>query len=216
MKKICFILIISFLYSFDAQAIINDIPAIAKYNKPNTYQIPDHVLNMYEKQLPAKDRWLVDSYKKEVELLKNPILVDTIFHFVSASVPLANISNTLTSVNKLKSKYPDLEYRNIYEGISGDSIDQIKELNRYMNEDLNDSGSFEHFYMKIDFNVFRKFNITKAPALAFAQCNKRSIYPSDCEIKYLVRGDIKLDYFFSLIGEDNSSLKEYYFELIEN
>jgi len=74
------------------------------------------------------------------------------------------------------------------------------------------------FRFKLGPQFFSYFHLKRVPAIVLANCNNLSPMVHDCKIKYIMRGDMHLEYFFDKISQINSNpaYKKYYRILIAN
>jgi len=74
------------------------------------------------------------------------------------------------------------------------------------------------FRFKLGPQFFKYFHLKRVPAIVLANCNNLSPMVQDCKIKYIMRGDMHLDYFFDKISQISPDpvYKKYYQILIAN
>ena len=74
------------------------------------------------------------------------------------------------------------------------------------------------FRLKLGSQFFKYLKLKRVPAVVLAHCTNLSPLVKDCKIKYLMKGDMHLDYFFYKIMQKNKNpkYKKYYRILIAN
>ncbi|HIE59716.1 MAG TPA: hypothetical protein EYP82_07295 [Hydrogenothermaceae bacterium] len=158
-----------------------------------------------EALLPGKYNYLKESIKK-AGADKEPRYA--ILYFFSNSVPKISFSNHLVEVAKfnreheisLKSTQSMIGINHSLKAYILGVRKHLKGLNEYDEEiDLID--------IRLSPEVFERFDIISVPAIALAKC-PASAHPSKCSIVSIARGDISLEYFFSLLDENNILPKE--------
>jgi len=214
MQKILFIVFLFFNFPLFAQNNINNVIDSFK----NRYLVKNQ-LNYVYKYIPQYRNFMEEKYPNIFNLYNyyssKKKEFPTIFYFTSASVPKQNFYNILLSINKLKETYQiqsaqifkDIEFKSLSKYLK--KITKNRENNTSLDTALNNAMLF-----RFDPKSFKKLNITKVPVLAFAMC-KGDAYPSDCDIKYIIRGDVSLTKFFFLISEIDNNYLSYYQKLIE-
>ena len=178
--------------------ITNILNSMPQYKQMINNRFPKLLQNFY---------YLSKNYNKKE--------IPTIFYFTSSSVPVTTLENILISLSKLKNEY-EIETAQIFKGFSLDSS-----WKRYLNKIVKDSNSNkilkkavrENLEWRVDPKAFEELNITRVPVIAFALCPSKSIYPSDCEIMYIERGDISLLEFFYDLSNINENFSPYYYTL---
>lgn len=63
--------------------------------------------------------------------------------------------------------------------------------------------------------AFNALKLSVVPAYVFSFCNSENFRFRDCENKYIVKGNITLDFFIKLIADKNSDYNKYYKSLQE-
>ena len=144
-----------------------------------------------------------------------------LFIFTSRSVPNKVIANWLLEVGILEKAHADLlpivyirgfgkHFKQYFFNLTNDMNKEIpKEYKPYIRNS---------FRLKLGTQFFEYFHLKRVPALALAHCTNASPMVKDCKIKYLMRGDMHLEYFFNVISEKNKNpeYKKYYRILIGN
>ena len=131
---------------------------------------------------------------------------DAIYYFISSSVPIQSIKTFIQQASILNFNF-GTKVLLVFQGFTDLSFEQKlvelrEELQTYQAEHI----FLKNFTRVIDPNIFTDLNITKVPILGYGKY-QNDPYPSDANIKYIVRGDIKVEEFISLI-----STKEVYYE----
>lgn len=158
---------------------------------------------------------LLKQYQETVSNL-NKKDIPAIFYFTSTSVPIKDMENILISINKLKNEF-EIEDLQVFNGIDFNNFANYqKQLEKDRKKDKILDKAISHTMLwRLDSNSFKKLKLNKVPAIAFAMCNSNSIYPSDCDIKYIMRGDKSLLYFFHIVSEKDKNYLPYYNALVE-
>lgn len=131
---------------------------------------------------------------------------DAIYYFISSSVPIESIKTFIQQASILNFNF-GTKVLLVFQGFTDLSFEQKlvelrEELQSYQSEQI----FLKNFTRVIDPNIFIDLNITKVPVLGYGKY-KNDPYPSDANFKYIVRGDIKVEEFISLI-----SAKDVYYE----
>jgi len=147
-------------------------------------------------------------YEKYTQIYKTPNKSSiTIFYFVDSGISNMAIERFSMAVNKIgvtgKVMYRGLINNSFQE--SANLVKNIQEKEKIKNID---------FY-PIHFHSFKKFQLEEVPAYALSICNNEQFRFSDCEHKYLIKGDISLTSFFEKIKEYGKEYEEYYYFLLE-
>ena len=179
-------------------------------NKNTTFMRIDLLLKQfpeYEHTIKSRFPKLLEDYK---EVTKGESEVKVLFHFISTSVPPVSVSNVLVETTLLQQKFP-IEIRHIVLGLDSSIKEYLPKLFSLTEsyQTLTDRLR-ENLIINIDSKAFRFLNLKKVPALAWATCKESSIYPSDCKIEYLIRGDVGLLTFFDKLSIQEESFIPYY------
>ncbi len=167
-------------------------------------------------QLKTKLPNLYKELKEALDLAQSEISSsdDAIYFLFSSNVPVnstrefvlaASLINYYfhTKVYLVLQGFPTKEFRDYYLGLT-------TSLNEYDSRELfikNATVIFDPF-------IFKKLNITSAPAIIYAKHNGDA-YPSKSDIQYVARGDILLVKFFEMVQEKDKNFKKH-FELLKN
>ncbi len=153
-----------------------------------------------ESLLPSKY-----SYLKEVirETAKDKEPRYTILYFFSNSVPKISFSNHLLEIAKFNREHEtQLEASQSLIGVNLSLKSYILGVRKHL-RGLNDfSEEISLVDIRLSPEMFEKYSIISVPAIALAKC-PASAHPSNCSIVSIARGDISLEYFFSLLDESN-------------
>jgi len=124
------------------------------------------------------------SYQKEVDRnMKRPYL----FYFTSTSVPIKSMQDFLISTYKIKQIVPELRVVQYFRGLA----DFKNYLPTVIDLHIQNSSNMHMAKMlkiKLHPRRFKELNIKKVPAIVYAECYND--YYENCELKYIVRGDI--------------------------
>jgi len=162
-------------------------------------EIQDNIKKEYSKYSDIVD---INNNKSEL----------TIFYFVDSLVDNVSIENFSNAINKLTNHNLKVDGKVMFRGLindsfkeSGDFVLKLKENNNVKNIE---------FY-PIHFHSFKYFKLSRVPAYALSVCNNNNFKFSECNHKYLIRGNIALQSFFQLLMEENKEYEDYYYTLLE-
>ena len=153
-----------------------------------------------EALLPSKYDYLKETFK-EANADKEPRY--TILYFFSNSVPKISFANHLVEVAKYNREHEiSLEASQSLIGVNPSLKAYILGFRKHL-KGLNDYDEELNLVdIRMSPEVFEKYEINSVPAIALAKC-PASAHPSRCSIVSIARGDISLEYFFSLMDENN-------------
>lgn len=162
--------------------------------------------NIKEKLLTPKQ---LQIYKEKKALLaKSQQKSLTIFYFVSASMGYEAISNFSHSLDKLKAQDVQVQGFAVLRGFP-------KDFKNYINNIVKQAKNTSAI-LKIHPFIFRHFNLKRVPAYAIAYCYKGENFSfKECDIHYLIHGDIALSDVFRRVGDVDSTYTQYYFKMIK-
>lgn len=148
----------------------------------------------------------LNDIQKELESKKS---VDSVYFFVSSSVPISSIELFIKQASILNYYYGTKSLI-VFQGLTDQEYEQkMIELRDTLSNYEFAELFFSNFTRIIDPKIFKTLNLTKVPALGFGVHNGNP-YPSKANIKYLARGDISLDDFFSLIIQKDKQYEAYH------
>lgn len=235
MFKIFFTFLIasSLLYSFDNVADVSQFKNLnSNYIDPATYLSKELISKMKKKErIPNKKqalKMIMKKYKGNEFLSKNEalILVDKVYasllqakqghnfllYFFSSTVPKKSVTRFLLGVSILQDNGFDIETKQYFVGPPKHFDTFLLNWNKgvekmpfsYANKVQ------KNFHLKFDSRFFKMYKVNKAPAIALARCLTAIPDPDTCKISYLIRGDVKLPYFFKKISEIDKKYLDYY------
>lgn len=149
----------------------------------------------------------IDSFKNKYKKVvddnkKRPYL----FYFTSTSVPTKSFQDFLISTYKISKKVPELRVVQYFRGI-GNFYDYARKAIDFSSQSDINLNMAKMLKIKIHPKRFKEFNITKVPALIYAECFNNYYSDSNCDIKYIVRGDIDTASALDLFSHDDKQFK---------
>ena len=162
------------------------------------------VVHLLASSLSASDmeqkRSVFEQQRTVVSGEKKPYLL----YFFSQSVPYHSFATFLAGVDKLNRSGIDVSTVQYLRGLDGDfkefmfNLNDMKEMHTVFSRQVQ---------IKMHPKRFIEFDITKVPAVAYAECGA-SVY-DDCEIKYLVRGDMKVAKLLDVLAGNDDEFDEW-------
>jgi len=155
-----------------------------------------------KKWLPKRYKYVVDLSKDVKE--KQPIL--TITYLTSSSVPVASHISFVSEMSKLEKDF-NIQSKMCMIGIESkgfpDFMVELMQALGKMQGKQNGSG--------MDFcpELFEKLELTQVPAYAVSVCDSTTSHPEECEVRYLVRGDMSLKFMLEKLANKNDYFKEF-------
>lgn len=144
-----------------------------------------------------------NEYKKIVDdNKKRPYL----FYFTSTSVPIKSFQDFLISTYKVSNKVPELRVVQYFRGI-GDFYNYAREAIDFSSQSDVNLNMAKMLRIKIHPKRFKEFNITKVPALVYAECFNNYYSDSDCDVKYIIRGDVDTVSALEFFSHDDKKFK---------
>jgi len=172
--------------------------------------------------------------KKEFQLMKKKAIsqlhmmknfshkgIAFLFFLTSSSVPNKVISNWLLETAILERAnipiYPIIYTRGFGKNFKKYFFNLAQSLKQNIPEEYVPYIK-QNFRFKLGPQFFKYFHLKRVPAIVLAICNNLSPMPEDCDIKYIMKGDMHLSYFFDKISKVDNNLiyKKYYRILIAN
>ena len=161
---------------------------------------------MYINQIGQKS---IDSFKSEYrKVVDNNIKRPYLFYFTSTTVPVKSFQDFLVSTYKISKKVPELRVVQYFRGI-GDFYRYANKAIDFSSQDEINLNMAEMLKMKIHPKRFKEFNITKVPALVYAECFNNYYSDPDCDLKYIVRGDIDTAAALEIFSKDDEKFKKW-------
>ena len=141
-----------------------------------------------------------------------------IFYLTSVSAPKESILNIALQTGILRHNGIDIMFKAFFKGFPKnfkDYLFSIKDsleekplyIKKYITNNLN---------IKVNPYLFDKFHIKKAPVIVLAECKGINPYLKNCNIKYLLHGDVSLYTFFDKISKREDKYKKYTKYLLTN
>lgn len=148
-------------------------------------------------------------YKEKKELLaKSQKKVFTIFYLTSSSMGAKAASSFSNSLQKLIDKKVQVQGFVVLNGFP----DNFK---TYLQDAIKEAKNTDAI-IKIHPLIFREFKLKRVPAYALGYCHEGENFAfKECEIKYLIKGDMALSDVFRRIGDIDKSYTDYYFKMID-
>lgn len=160
------------------------------------------VVEHQKKWLPERYKY-VESIAKEVKE-KQPIL--TITYLTSSSVPVASHVSFNSEMSKLEKDF-NIQSKMCMIGI------ESKEFPDFMTDLMQKLGKMQGKQSGggMDFcpELFESLELTQVPAYAVSVCDSTTMHPEECEVRYLVRGDISLKFMLEKLANENEYFKEF-------
>lgn len=153
-------------------------------------------LVMPEKYKHIQD--LADNIKE-----KNPLI--TITYLTSSSVPLSSHQSYAINAMKLMEEF-NLQANMCMIGI------ESKKFPSFISGLMSELDTIDNFDASMEFcpELFETLDVKRVPAYAVSVCENKNLHPEECEVKYLVRGDITLKYMLEKLSEKNKYFEEFY------
>lgn len=195
------ILTINYIFCYDFQGLL-----------PKQSKQPEMVMRHLKQYLPSLHNQLELSMKEANN--SNNISKDALYLFASSSVPVNTIKDFILYAS-LINYYYKTDILIVFQGPTditweNHMIELSNDLSQYDSKEL----FLSNFKRKIDPAIFKQYNISSVPAIAYAKHNGNS-YPSKSKLMYLARGDIQLIEFFALLQEKDKFFKNH-FNLLKN
>lgn len=153
--------------------------------------IKDEVLKEYQKYYSINNQ-------------KSPI---TIFYFADSNITSKAFERFSLAINKINIT-GKVVFRGLINGSFTGSANFLKEIKK-------DNNIKNIDFFPIHFHSFEYFNLNEVPAYALSICNNEQFRFSDCDHKYLIRGDISLRDFFEILNNYTNEYERYYHILKE-
>lgn len=143
-------------------------------------------------------------YKKIIKEARVHKKVPTFFYLYSLSLPHSNLKIFLDLGKKLQTKVnSSIEIYGVFRGMAKEKKFK-KFLRRFRPND-------ESSMIRFDASIFKKLNIKQVPAYVFSYCNTQEYFDfRKCDNKFIVRGDITLRKFISLMAKKDAKFDKYY------
>lgn len=151
----------------------------------------------------------VQTIKKNIESLEVNHNHDVVYLFTSSSVPIDVFEDFIIEGSVLNNEY-GVEIVLVLQGFqTKEYLRYMIELNDFFNSFENGDIFIENIYTMFDPYIFKKLNIKQVPAIAIASYEK-DYYPSESNMKYLIRGTTTLGYLFNLLKKDDKKYEKYF------
>ncbi len=138
---------------------------------------------------------------------------DVVFMFTSGSVPIESIKKFILEGSFLNYHF-NTKVVMVFQGLTNRDFESKLFKLRESFEEFDSSEIFlNNFYRVIDPSIFKDLNITKVPVFGYAT-HRGDSYPSDTQIKYILRGDKPLSKLFELMAEKEEKYEVYYNHII--
>jgi len=214
---------------------INEIFKVQKHFSPLEEKAQRYFFNNLEEKI-SNLKYVQGKFlnKKEFKIMKKRALsqlnlikklsnrgITFLFFLTSSSVPNTVISNWLLETAILEKAnvpiYPIIYIRGFGKNFREYFFNLAYTLKKNIPEEYVPYIK-EYFRFKLGPQFFSYFHLKRVPAVVLAVCNDIDPMPKDCDIKYLMRGDMHLEYFFDKISQINKNpiYKKYYRILIAN
>jgi len=144
----------------------------------------------------------INQIKQTIRLKSNQNKI-FLFVLISSTVPVDYLKNILIDVGVLQDKNISIETKQFTRGLSSQTFNYFNKLKEAA-ENLPEKQKnmiVKNFKFKLNPDLFDELNVTKVPALILAECNSTPILNEDCNLKYMIRGDASLPYFFEKIKD---------------
>lgn len=185
------------------------IMSLSLANADATHQQSSQILNslnnpLYENILGKKrvKNFIQEFNASQLENKKRAYL----FYFFSESVPKNSLFDFLVSVDKIKSVAPELQTVQYLRGFTSNFKNYLMDLQQ---GDAVQTNERVHRGLKIKLHPrrFEELAITQVPAIVYAECYNN--YYSECDIKYIVRGDIDTAEAMRLFSQKDENFKSW-------
>lgn len=185
-------------------------------------ELLDSLQNKSLKSLKTSIPWVTkhmisEVEQKELDQITNYIIngasntkVDTIFYLFSTSQNPYVFYNFIQEANKLESINEDIKYYGVLQGmINHDELDKLYKPFKYKKH-LEGKAK-----IKMQFFIYKDLDLDRVPAFLFSKCPSKNFKYSECENKYLVRGEISLLEALNVVSKENDDYLKY-LEVLEN
>ena len=151
----------------------------------------------------------VQELKRNNEEIEKTSHNDVVYLFTSSSVPLNVFKKFIIEGSVLNEEY-GVKVVLVLQGFNNKKyIEYMRELDDFF-DTFKDGEIFKKNILTMyDPFVFKNLNIKQVPVLAIASY-KESFYPSKSDIKYVLRGNRTLGYFFDLLKKDDEKYEKYF------
>jgi hypothetical protein len=161
-------------------------------------------IKLLESKYPEISKKL-NSLKKEATTKESN---KAIYLFISESLPLETIERFILE-SSITSSYFNTKTVLVLQGITKKSfLKSLKLLIKKLEEYENSAEFISNINILIDPKIFKTLKIEKVPAYAFANYTS-DFYPSDADMRYIVRGTTTLKEFFKKISQEEVEYESY-------
>ena len=155
-----------------------------------------------KKELPKRYKY-IESIAQGVKE-KQPIL--TITYLTSSSVPIASHVSFISEMNKLEKEF-NIQSKMCMIGI------ESKEFPNFITDLMQELGKMKDRQIGsgMDFcpELFESLKLSRVPAYAISVCNSTTLHPEECEVRYLLRGDVSLKFMLEKLANKNEYFQEF-------
>jgi len=201
-------LITTSLLLFSLTLLADDTLKLPDINSKSAASVDKIVFTQIESKYPNLHKRLEKIREIKKERGDNSVK-DVIFLFTSESVPVDVMENFLIEASVLKMEF-GVEAYMVLQGIAHKGYaEKLLVLKDKLSEYDDGNYFIENSNTIFDPKIFKALKIKKVPAIALATYTSDS-YPTDSDIKYLIRGDRTLGYFIDQFKKDNERYEEYF------